>query len=98
MSCAFDGCQRQAARGGYCWGHVQQQSRGQPLHELRFYGEPLTRLYEAAIRFYEVDEDDEHRAAADNLRTAALAYAWHVLRKQVRKVPSLSTLQAILRG
>jgi hypothetical protein len=73
--CGYDGCDRPAQRGGYCWGHVKQVARGQRVSELVHRPQSsLERLTEAALTYAGAEEDEDFARARDNLRKAAAAY------------------------
>jgi DNA invertase Pin-like site-specific DNA recombinase len=74
-TCSVDGCERDAARGGMCWGHDKARREGQPLRPLRSYANPLESLRESAYALADLDSDGgsdrEFRRLDQNLQDAA---------------------------
>ena len=76
--CEADGCLLPEHAAGLCQGHFRRRSRGRPVSgRLREVLSPWGRVVEAALALADVSSEDDqaHRRAEDNLRTAITAYA-----------------------
>jgi hypothetical protein len=75
--CSVDGCPNEAAKGGYCWGHLKRGQRGSTVSTPLAVRptSPWERLLEAALTYADVESDGEFERARDNLRHAAMSYA-----------------------
>jgi hypothetical protein len=75
--CQVPSCERPAhGDAPLCVGHLRRQARGRPVGgALRETLTPWGRLTEAALAYADAGSDAAYRRAADNLRTAAEAYA-----------------------
>jgi hypothetical protein len=99
VSCAVDGCENDAARGGLCWAHVKEKQRTGKLSPLsKRPASALERLTEAAIAYAEAEEDDEFRRARDNLRKSAAAYAVRHPGETVREALARAKAQGVRLG
>lgn len=81
--CSVDGCPKEAARGGLCWGHVKKRQRGQTVNEA-LTERPESKidvLREAALAYAEAEEDDDFRRAEDSLRKAAERFGAETARR-----------------
>lgn len=75
MNCSVDGCAKEAARGGLCWGHIKRRQRKRTVSgELRAWGRPPPQLLvDAALSVADADtaDDGAWRRAKDLLRKAS---------------------------
>lgn len=95
MTCSVGDCTRPAARGGKCWAHLKQASRGQPTRPVaKRHESAWERLTEAAISFRDSDslDDDGFERDTDRLRKAAYAYARQHVSERTRE--ALARLRA----
>jgi hypothetical protein len=84
--CKQPDCINLAQRAGNCWAHHKRRFRNGTRVEgalVRRHQPPVEALTEAALGYWEAEEDDEYAKALDRLRKAAVRYAQSLPSSQV---------------